>query len=80
MDDVPWKLPQLFYFSPSRIYVTAPALPIMLGNVLKIVRNKMAVNGGPFISTIRYLVLLVPPRLGHLAPTSEVAGGLTVPF
>jgi hypothetical protein len=26
------------------------------------------------------LVLLVPPRLGHLAPASDVAGGLTTPF
>jgi hypothetical protein len=26
------------------------------------------------------LVLLVPPRLGYLAPASEVAGGLTVLF
>jgi hypothetical protein len=35
---------------------------------------------GPFISTIRYLVLLVPPRLGHLAPASEVVGGHILPF
>jgi high-affinity K+ transport system ATPase subunit B len=26
------------------------------------------------------LVLLVPPRLGHLAPASEVVGGHTLPF
>jgi hypothetical protein len=29
---------------------------------------------------IRPLVILVPPRLGHLAPASEVVGGHTLPF
>jgi hypothetical protein len=31
-------------------------------------------------NTIRDLVLLVPPRLGHLAPASDVVGGHTLPF